>query len=91
MQALTTEQAILRGMIRCLAKNEQWSNRGQFEELSRHSPGGMEEKYKNFTVWQASLECYAGLLSVTLSTVKPRSIVPGYIVFPDPSFNFCGP
>jgi hypothetical protein len=26
-----------------------------------------------------------------LYTVKPRSIVPGYIVFPDPSFNFCGP
>jgi hypothetical protein len=31
--------------------------------------------------------------NVTLlrGTVKPRSIVPGYIVFPDPSFNFCGP
>jgi hypothetical protein len=31
------------------------------------------------------------LLQKLYITVKPRSIVPGYIVFPDPSFNFCGP
>jgi hypothetical protein len=44
-----------------MGKNEQGSNRGQFEILSRHLPGGREENYKNLTVWQKSLEYYATL------------------------------
>jgi hypothetical protein len=30
------------------------------------------------------------LLRLKLQGVNPRPVVPGYIVFPDPSFSFCG-
>jgi hypothetical protein len=40
--------------------------------------------------WVSFAQAYI-YIYIHLYTVKPRSIVPGYIVFADPSFNFCGP
>jgi hypothetical protein len=36
------------------------------------------------------VQVQSGLIRVFLYIVKPRSVVPGYIIFLDPSFNFYG-